>query len=176
MAFDLGVTSSLQTVKKWVEDVIKESQNKKEFSFFLVGCKSDMFHVVTQPEALKVAKEINAEYFEVSAKTGDNVTWLFERIATVLFERALRKTVASLQADEEDKSELASIPKTLGVGRNKVAPTVGGGSGLGDTGAGKGTANWKASKAPTKAKGSAVDQSGGNAGKTSVQRQPGRCW
>ncbi|KAK3266836.1 hypothetical protein CYMTET_24570, partial [Cymbomonas tetramitiformis] len=47
--------------------------------------------VVDRETAELLAYKLNAEYFEVSAKTAENVNALFERMALVLFERAVSR-------------------------------------------------------------------------------------
>mmetsp|Transcript_33796 Transcript_33796/g.40840 ORF Transcript_33796/g.40840 Transcript_33796/m.40840 type:complete len:163 (+) Transcript_33796:2542-3030(+) len=59
---------------QWVQEVIAENQATKDsgdFCVFLVGCKADQYKVVDRDEAEALAQKLNAEYFEVSAKTGE---------------------------------------------------------------------------------------------------------
>lgn len=94
-AFDLGVPESLEHCKHWVSEVKAENAQASEsangFCVFLVGCKADHYKVVDRHEAEAVAKKLGAEYFEVSAKTEEGVKALFERVAIVLFERAVER-------------------------------------------------------------------------------------
>ncbi|CAI5992973.1 unnamed protein product [Closterium sp. NIES-64] len=128
LAFDLGDPNSFQKMKRWAGDVIKHNQAQLVL-FFLVGCKADMFHAVKHEQGLKMAQELNAEYFEVSAKTGDNVPWLFNRVAYVLLQYKIQTCMQPPQP----------FPSAF---KSKVAP-IGGGKGIGSTSAGKGTENWK---------------------------------
>ncbi|GJP59573.1 hypothetical protein CLOP_g12640 [Closterium sp. NIES-67] len=128
LAFDLGDPNTFNKMKKWASEVTKHNQGQQVL-FFLVGCKADMFHAVKHDQGLKVAQELNAEYFEVSAKSGDNVPWLFNRVAYVLLQH---KIEACMQPAQPFSSAFKS----------KVAP-MGGGKGIGSTSAGKGTENWK---------------------------------
>eukprot|EP00898_Chlorokybus_atmophyticus_P002242 jgi/Chlat1/3018/Chrsp201S03270 len=99
--FDLGSIESLRNVHKWVQEVEMENRaavTKGEFCVFLIGCKGDMFQGVSREHAEALAAQMNAEYFEVSAKKDEqSVTWLFERVAMVLFERAVLRTADALQ-------------------------------------------------------------------------------
>lgn len=117
-SFDLGVPETLAHAKQ-----------------------SDMFHIVSATHAERVASELEAEYFEVSAKFGFNVRTLFDRVAIVLFERALLRAATEWK-EERKKSELKLI--TPGKVRDQNASEMMvDGRVIGDLGAGKGTENWK---------------------------------
>lgn len=96
------------------------------------GCKSDMFHVVSDTQAEQLAAELKAEYFEVSAKSGFNVRTLFDRVAFVLFERALLRQTAEWK-QQTKKPETVKLTSEENVNEGL----------LGDPGAGKGMDNWK---------------------------------
>ncbi|KAI5068635.1 hypothetical protein GOP47_0016980 [Adiantum capillus-veneris] len=106
-AFDLGMPMTLAHVKQWVAKVRKENEKThiNEFCIFLVGCKEDMYHTVSDTQAQNVAAELKAEYFEVSAKSGLNVKALFDRVACVLFERALVRQMDEWKKVNEQKKE-----------------------------------------------------------------------
>ncbi|MCO5575365.1 hypothetical protein L7F22_029165 [Adiantum nelumboides] len=131
-AFDLGMPMTLTHVKQnvqWVEKVKKENEKTQinEFCVFLVGCKEDMYHTVSSTQAQNVAAELKAEYFEVSAKSGLNVKVLFDRVACVLFERALVR-----QIDEWKKEKNVKLPTS----EEEVVDEM-------LLGCGKGIENWK---------------------------------
>mmetsp|Transcript_50015 Transcript_50015/g.93146 ORF Transcript_50015/g.93146 Transcript_50015/m.93146 type:complete len:269 (-) Transcript_50015:672-1478(-) len=102
-AFDLGVPESLEHCKHWVSEVKAENQqtfDTGDFCVFLVGCKADHYKVVDRKEAEKLANKIGAEYFEVSSKTEEGVKNLFERVAVVLFERAITRAKEAMSRAE----------------------------------------------------------------------------
>mmetsp|Transcript_28318 Transcript_28318/g.39123 ORF Transcript_28318/g.39123 Transcript_28318/m.39123 type:complete len:244 (+) Transcript_28318:199-930(+) len=74
-AFNLNdkQASSLEHCEHWVNEVRSENleaDRKGDFCVFLVGCKADEAKNVGRDVAEKMARKLNAEYFEVSAKTG----------------------------------------------------------------------------------------------------------
>ncbi|KAJ7521321.1 hypothetical protein O6H91_19G048000 [Diphasiastrum complanatum] len=143
---DLGKLRT-ETFDCWVAEVTKENQSANNFCVFLAGCKADMFHAVAPSVVEKVAFDIGAEYFEVSSLTGQNVKALFRRVATVMFETALSNKVAKFKAEAAER-EASPESSSNGPSRSKnpkVVP-IGGGKGVGDTGAGKGTENWKSTR------------------------------
>jgi len=76
IVFDLTSHSSLQKVENWYKQAIEEI-DEENFTLFLVGNKSDLQRIIDEEEGLKLAKQIGAEYWEVSSKEGINTTELF---------------------------------------------------------------------------------------------------
>eukprot|EP00696_Hemimastix_kukwesjijk_P018308 gnl/Hemi2/7166_TR2446_c0_g1_i1.p1 gnl/Hemi2/7166_TR2446_c0_g1~~gnl/Hemi2/7166_TR2446_c0_g1_i1.p1 ORF type:complete len:261 (+),score=54.24 gnl/Hemi2/7166_TR2446_c0_g1_i1:186-968(+) len=88
LAFDLGNPESFAAVRLWLKEILGVCK-REDVAIFLVGLKSDMFHAISFAQGASLAEEIKAEYFECSAKLNYNVTELFDRVAMVLFARAL---------------------------------------------------------------------------------------
>ncbi|KAF3813781.1 hypothetical protein GH733_018313 [Mirounga leonina] len=101
----------------WLEDALRENEPGSCF-VFLVGTKKDL--LVSPPEleawaaceqaeveAVRLANEMQAEYWSVSAKTGENVKAFFSRVAALAFEQSVlqdleRRSGARLQVGEGD--------------------------------------------------------------------------
>jgi Ras-related protein Rab-2A len=83
LIFDLTRRKTLESVKSWHEALIKHSYVKSHIPVVIVGNKLDLVaqREVSKEEALEVAKEIGASYYEASAKTGKTVEEFFTRIA-----------------------------------------------------------------------------------------------
>lgn len=92
LVFDLTSIKTLNNTKQWLEEALEQNTTTCP-EIFLVGSKKDLCKGsdLSQMEmhALKVAEEINAEYWSVSSKSGENVKGLFRRIAAVTFEQAI---------------------------------------------------------------------------------------
>mmetsp|Transcript_13174 Transcript_13174/g.30012 ORF Transcript_13174/g.30012 Transcript_13174/m.30012 type:complete len:215 (-) Transcript_13174:163-807(-) len=83
IVYDVTNKTSFATVQSWLKEVRNASEDPL---IFVVGNKMDMHEEreVTSDEGLQVAKLVKAEFAEVSAKTGDNVSMLFQKIAETL--------------------------------------------------------------------------------------------
>ena len=77
--------TSFLSVNKWVEDV--RSERGTDVIIFLVANKIDLenryviqhkLRVITTEEGANLAKELDAHFIEVSAKSGSNVELLFK--------------------------------------------------------------------------------------------------
>ncbi|XP_053095983.1 ras-related protein Rab-34 isoform X2 [Pangasianodon hypophthalmus] len=83
----LGVPFSLQL--QWLEDAMIDN-DPSSVLLFLVGTKKDLSHpdVLAQmeQEAIKLSEEIRAEYWAVSALSGESVREFFLRVASLTFE------------------------------------------------------------------------------------------
>lgn len=98
LVFELTNIKSLQHTKQWLEEALEQNTTTYP-EIFLVGskkdlCKSSEFSQM-EMNAVKVAEEINAEYWSVSAKSGENVKGLFRRLAAVTFEQAILRELES---------------------------------------------------------------------------------
>ncbi|KAE8622189.1 hypothetical protein XENTR_v10005133 [Xenopus tropicalis] len=92
IAFDLTDVSSLEHTKQWLQDALKENDPSSAL-LFLVGSKKDLSppaqYALMEKDAIKVAKEMQAEYWSVSSLTGENVKEFFFRVASLTFESSV---------------------------------------------------------------------------------------
>ncbi|TFG24101.1 MAG: GTP-binding protein [Promethearchaeota archaeon] len=85
LVFDITRSSSFSNVKNWWNTCIKHGLSS--IPRVLIGNKVDLKddRKIVQPHADHLSEELNAEYFETSAKTGINVKKIFETIAKKVF-------------------------------------------------------------------------------------------
>ena len=93
VAFDLNDAASLTNVSKWLDDALEKTRTTTP-EIFMVGNKLDLMtkqNVLedVRESAISIANELNAEYWEVSAKTGANVVQFFTRVAALCFDQAV---------------------------------------------------------------------------------------
>ncbi|XP_010117813.1 PREDICTED: ras-related protein Rab-36 isoform X2 [Chlamydotis macqueenii] len=92
--FDLADIQTLDHTKQWLEDALRENEPNSSF-IFLVGTKKDLVSDAvcerTELDAIRFANEMQAEYWSVSAKTGENVKEFFSRVAALAFEQSMIK-------------------------------------------------------------------------------------
>ncbi|MBZ3874601.1 Ras-related protein Rab-36 [Sciurus carolinensis] len=91
-AFDLTDVQTLEHTRQWLEDALRENEAGSCF-IFLVGTKKDLLSGAaceqTELEAVHLANEMQAEYWSVSSKTGENVKAFFSRVAALAFEQSV---------------------------------------------------------------------------------------
>ncbi|XP_069726822.1 ras-related protein Rab-36 [Phaenicophaeus curvirostris] len=92
--FDLADIQTLDHTKQWLEDALRENEPDSCF-IFLVGTKKDLVSDAvckrTEVDAIRFANEMQAEYWSVSARTGENVKEFFCRVAALAFEQSMIK-------------------------------------------------------------------------------------
>ncbi|XP_055969591.1 ras-related protein Rab-36 isoform X1 [Sorex fumeus] len=91
-AFDLTDVQTLEHTRQWLEDALRENEPGSCF-VFLVGTKKDLLSGAAfeqmEADAVRLANEMQAEYWSVSAKTGENVKAFFSRVAALAFEQSV---------------------------------------------------------------------------------------
>ncbi|KAK8881063.1 hypothetical protein M9Y10_003790 [Tritrichomonas musculus] len=114
LVYDVSKPKTFESIKKWRNEFALQLglSNADDFSFQLLGNKSDLPEKAVQKSAAREFAEMNGNmlFFEVSAKTADNVQTAFEAIVR----RALEKTpnddyqipssVVQLENKQEKKS------------------------------------------------------------------------
>ncbi|KAK2186221.1 hypothetical protein NP493_210g03035 [Ridgeia piscesae] len=108
VVFDLSDIDSMSHTPQWKEDACKCASDPH---IFLVGTKKDLVSDAAfadiEFEAMKLANEINAEFWAVSSKTGENVREFFFRLVSLTFDKAI------LNELETRKSPVAQIGSNL---------------------------------------------------------------
>lgn len=112
LVFDFSQLASLYNIQMWLDRTLKCTENPL---LFLVGTKSDMVaksaYKLTEQEAMKIAKDIDAEYWPVSSKTGENIEKLVSRIAVTSFCRDIIKESENPK-DVKVSNDFVKISKT----------------------------------------------------------------
>ncbi|MGV9172478.1 MAG: Rab family GTPase [Promethearchaeia archaeon] len=87
LVFDLTNRKSFENIRKWFEDVKKNTQDSEEIIGYILGNKLDLKsqREVSREEALQLANKLNLDYFETSALRGDNIDKAFMSIAKRLY-------------------------------------------------------------------------------------------
>ncbi|XP_077064989.1 ras-related protein Rab-34a isoform X3 [Siphateles boraxobius] len=89
IVFDLTDVASLEHTRQWLEDAMKEN-DPTNVLLFLVGTKKDLSspaqYTLIEQDAIKLADQMKAEYWAVSALSGENVREFFFRVASLTFE------------------------------------------------------------------------------------------
>ncbi|XP_072354609.1 ras-related protein Rab-36 isoform X2 [Scyliorhinus torazame] len=88
IAFDLADIRTLEHTKQWLEDALKENEQGLS-TIFLVGSKKDLLSQAeyerTEADAIKIATEMQAEYWAVSSKTASALAQQnFQRIRLIM--------------------------------------------------------------------------------------------
>jgi len=87
VVFDLTNKASFSKVEKWIDEAKKLQDPAKPLSFFVFGNKSDLKddRKCSKTDAEEIAKANNGTYFEVSAKTGDEIAKSFQQVGEQLY-------------------------------------------------------------------------------------------
>jgi small GTP-binding protein len=85
LIFDVTNPESFKNLEKWRQEIINSFGPLK--LIVLVGNKIDLERKIAVEECLKYSQEINAPYFETSAKLGINIEEVFKSAAEILLEK-----------------------------------------------------------------------------------------
>ena len=84
IVYDITDKSSFDSVKKWVKDC--QNYGNENMHFVLVGNKIDLENErkVSTEEGQNLANEYNMDFLETSAKTGENIENIFQKICKIV--------------------------------------------------------------------------------------------
>lgn len=90
LVFDLTNPKSFNDLRNWYEDIKRHVDIEEQLIGFILGNKSDKVdeRKVNRKEAAELANELNLEYIETSALTGDNVKESFYKMGKYLYEKS----------------------------------------------------------------------------------------
>ncbi|MFX0134225.1 MAG: Rab family GTPase [Candidatus Hodarchaeota archaeon] len=85
IVFDLTSPKSFENIPNWYNDIKKNLKN--DMRAILIANKNDLTEMrkVNQNEIKKLANELNLEYIETSALTGENVDEAFYKMSEILY-------------------------------------------------------------------------------------------
>ncbi len=101
IVYDITNERSFQNIKKWYQEVKKHLE---DIPMILVGNKLDLEELrsVSLKDGENMAKEIGIPFFETSAKTGENVEFIFRTLSNMLIDCAERKKIAISEKRSKD--------------------------------------------------------------------------
>lgn len=84
LVFDLSRKDTFKNIINWLEDLNKFGS--QDMMTLLIGNKSDLKEIrqVEESEIKELISRFNLEYFEVSAKTGENIRVAFENLTKLM--------------------------------------------------------------------------------------------
>ncbi len=106
LVYDITSQNSFNELKGWYDDL---KQNGEKYTVLaVVGNKSDLFENegVNEDEARQYAESIGAEFQLVSAKSGQNINLLFEKLVRIYLGPEFASKVEEMQ---KDKGEIQKI-------------------------------------------------------------------
>ncbi|XP_034231477.1 ras-related protein Rab-34 [Thrips palmi] len=112
--FDLSNMYSLSHCAQWLEEAL--ACNTLQPIIFLIGTKRDLLsssaykHV--EEKAACLAKQLGAEYWAVSSRTGDGVHELFQRMAALAFDMSVLRDLNTLNTTVSIGSQPLSVKPT----------------------------------------------------------------
>ena len=112
LVYDITNRESFEDLKTiWYNDL--KRYGEKYSVLAVVGNKSDLFETeaVTEEEGEKFAKEKNAEFMLVSAKTGDNITNLFNVLVNKYLDPSFQEQIEPIIQKNEDNIKIKKQPE-----------------------------------------------------------------
>ena len=91
LVYDLTSRESFESVASWADEIRNNAPD--DSVIILVGNKNDLYkeRVVNYQEGKNKADELGMFFIEASAKTGDNIHLLFEKISEAMMESSKKK-------------------------------------------------------------------------------------
>ncbi|OAD55582.1 Ras-related protein Rab-34 [Eufriesea mexicana] len=125
VVFDLTNLISLGHCQQWLNEAAKS--NTEPYYIFLVGTKRDLLmenkkincfqsnqvYRIIEKRACEVARKMKAEFWAVSARTGDGITGLFKRAAVLSFHGIIQHELQNMK------------PKSINIGSDLISKCKG---------------------------------------------------
>ncbi len=91
MVFDITRSSTFSNINNWYNTAVKHGLSG--IPRILIGNKIDLKdeRKIILPMATHLSEKLNAPYFETSAKEGDNVQLIFNKIAEMIYHFKTRR-------------------------------------------------------------------------------------
>lgn len=118
LMFDLTDKKTFLSTQTWYKDL--RENGPRGTTIVLVGNKSDLVdnRAVTFEEAEAFAKSHHLQYLEVSAKTGDNIELVFDKLAYACVENAIRGSNQNDELEVKSRTEKSGMMNNLGSSNN----------------------------------------------------------
>uniref|UniRef100_A0ABD2X2D5 Ras-related protein Rab-36 n=1 Tax=Trichogramma kaykai TaxID=54128 RepID=A0ABD2X2D5_9HYME len=101
VVFDLGSLMSLHHCEQWLSEANRS--NNGPYHVFLVGTKRDLLsnqvYEIVEKKASDIGRRMHAEFWAVSARTGDGVNELFARLAALAFNASVLREIQSARKE-----------------------------------------------------------------------------
>lgn len=98
VVFDLSKPETLTNTRRWFLDAMQTCGDMLPY-VFLVGTKKDLLggfaYKNSELNAVNMAKALNAEYWPVSSKNGENIDKLFARVAVLTFDDGIKNELSN---------------------------------------------------------------------------------
>ncbi|KAL4511269.1 hypothetical protein ABPG73_008347 [Tetrahymena malaccensis] len=106
--FDLTDHQTFQDVQKWLDKFKQSTQN--EVKYILVGNKADLIEqrTVSFEEASNLAKKLDMQYIEISAKLNQNIDNCFIQLTQDLIQQHLKQNQQHKLEEKKDSFQLKS--------------------------------------------------------------------
>jgi small GTP-binding protein len=90
LVFDLTRSETFQSMNNWFQDITNNIKGEPFLIGFVIGNKNDLNKArkVSNTEAIELVSNLNLEYFETSALTGENVDNAFTSLASKLLQES----------------------------------------------------------------------------------------
>ena len=109
LIYDITNQKSLDSLKKvWYPDLQIYAENCVVIG--VVGNKTDLYEnddLADEDEAKEFAEEIGALFYLVSAKSGENITKLFEKLLDKFFEKDIQDKVKNIEMNKRERSSFS---------------------------------------------------------------------
>ena len=109
LIYDITNQKSLDSLKKvWYPDLQIYAENCVVIG--VVGNKTDLYEIddlADEDEAKEFAEEIGAVFYLVSAKSGENITKLFEKLLDKFFEKDIQDKVKNIEMNKRERSSFS---------------------------------------------------------------------
>ena len=107
IVFDLTKKKTFEGIGNWIKDIIEYGNN--DTKIIIAGNKSDLTgeREISQNDIKDKLKEFEEDflYYEISAKNGNNIAMIFEKLKKLIMENKIKKEEKEKEKEKENKDK-----------------------------------------------------------------------
>jgi small GTP-binding protein len=108
IVYDITNSETFDNLKYWIQSIHTHIGEKNDVKIIIIGNKIDLQREVKKEDAEKLANEYGYNYFEVSAKTGENIDESIKNLVQQVLDYQSKKPQSNHLVERSNSTKLSN--------------------------------------------------------------------